>query len=363
MQLQLGLVPDQPLVLTEETRSRALAGSSGSALAWNTAKGRPYPDNGWRYEKGAAPGDPQAVFNTNRFATLDKPLGALRGLLAAGAGSDLIVDMQDRRLREVALPDGRLHPVFAFNRAVGDPGRVLWPLPGYHDIGSPGFLGPADWTDVAWAKKAPRIAWRGNLNGRADWHGEVRREGLRLGPLMRKYKSGEISERKARRTLEQFPRHRLMHRYIDDPRFDIGFTGADRGALEDLPFMPPYLRPRLSQQEARLFRYILVLPGMDVGSSFYWTMNSGSLALVMEGVFETFASGHFRPWQHYVPFRRDLADLEERIDWCLSHDADCRQMAEAARALCALLARRDLRDEIGRRVVAGLTRAIDAGAG
>lgn len=351
VRLQLGGILDRALALTEESRARALAGSSGSTLAWNSSEGVPYPANGWRLKQGAKPFDADALENAQKFINGAKAQGALRGLLAAGAKSDLIIDMQDRRLRKIAMEDGNLHPVFTFNREVGDTSRILWPLPKYHDLGTPGFLGPSDWDDVPWPDKQNKIGWRGNLNGRADWHGEVRREGQRLKPLYKRYAKGDITEEQARYNLAQFPRHRLMMRHIDDPRFDIGFTGADGMKLEQFPFMAPFMRSRVSQQAFRHYKYLLVLKGMDVGSSFYWTMNSGSLGLVMDGAFETFASGHFRPWEHYVPFKADLSDLEERIAWCNDNDAACREMAERAGEVCDLIGQAELRTEIGRQII------------
>jgi hypothetical protein len=35
------------------------------------------------------------------------------------------------------------------------------------------------------------------------------------------------------------------------------------------------------------------------------------------------------PWQHYVPVQSDLSDLLEKIDWCRSHDAQCRDIGAA----------------------------------
>jgi hypothetical protein len=33
------------------------------------------------------------------------------------------------------------------------------------------------------------------------------------------------------------------------------------------------------------------------------------------------------PWEHYVPVASDMSDILEKIDWCRSHDAECRQIA------------------------------------
>jgi hypothetical protein len=39
------------------------------------------------------------------------------------------------------------------------------------------------------------------------------------------------------------------------------------------------------------------------------------------------------PWVNYVPVRADMADIEEKIAWCRSHDAECRRIAEAGKSL------------------------------
>lgn len=356
--LQLGGIETRQLLLSDASRGQALAGSSGSALVWNSATAMPYPDNGWQIAAASAPGDIDGLRNTRKFINRAKVAGALKTLLAAGAVADLLIDMQDRRLRNLALADDRLHPVFTFNRRIGDTSRILWPLPGYHDLDAAGFLGPSDWTRIDWRDKLPTIGWRGNLSGRADWHGDVTREGLRLKPLLKQFTRGKISADKAEKNLGQFPRHRLMLRYFDDCRFDIGFTGADGIALQGFPFVTRFIAERVSQPELSRHKFLLVLRGMDVGSSFYWTMNSGSLGLVMDTPFESFASGLFKPWVHYVPFKSDLSDLEQRIEWCRSNDDKCQIIAQRAGAMCQLIAQADLRQAVSAKVVNRLEQRI-----
>jgi hypothetical protein len=349
------------LVQSSEAKTQALAGSSGTALLWNSADGRPDQSNGWRILEGARSNDPEGLTHMSGNTGFDKPKGTLRSLLAVGIRSDMLIDMQDRRLRNIALPDGSILPSFAFNRKLGSDQRILLPMSLYHDLGTTGFLGPSDWTRVPWVEKVDRIAWRGILGGRPDPHNDVHREGLRLRPLLNKFDRGELTPRQLHRTLEHLPRYLMLQRYIDDSRFDIGFTGAvHRVPLDKYHFTRSLLRPRLMQQEMLHSKYLLVLKGADVGSSFYWTMNSGSLGLVMEAHFESFASGHFRPWEHYVPFKADLSDFEKRLDWCHSHDLECAEMAQRAQDMCRWLARADLRKEIAREIVVRLDRRVAA---
>lgn len=39
------------------------------------------------------------------------------------------------------------------------------------------------------------------------------------------------------------------------------------------------------------------------------------------------------PWQHYIPVAADLSDLQQKIDWCQSHDKECEQVAKHGREL------------------------------
>jgi Glycosyl transferase family 90 len=39
---------------------------------------------------------------------------------------------------------------------------------------------------------------------------------------------------------------------------------------------------------------------------------------------------HLRPWTHYIPVKRDLSDLVERVEWVLANPAEASAIAEAA---------------------------------
>jgi hypothetical protein len=50
------------------------------------------------------------------------------------------------------------------------------------------------------------------------------------------------------------------------------------------------------------------------------------------------------PWVHYVPACADLSDLIERIEWCRSHENECRDIARAGQEFAM---RRTVKSEIG----------------
>lgn len=36
--------------------------------------------------------------------------------------------------------------------------------------------------------------------------------------------------------------------------------------------------------------------------------------------FKDFVTEQIRPWEHYIPVRMDLEDLEEKLQWAKEHD-------------------------------------------
>lgn len=234
----------------------------------------------------------------------NKTTDALHSILEAGADFDFLVDMQDHRNREVADAQGRAAPLFNFNRLhERHKVQVLWPLPLYHDIGSREFLGNLKPSRIAWAYKSDRVVRRGGPGNRGRLGPRDRGEMIRMHPLLRKYKSGEFSHGETLHVLQSTQRFRFLPRYIDDPRFDLGYTNSDGLILEEEPFLAEFERPRIPREDFQTYKYIVVLPGNDVGASLYWSLNSGSVAMVVDCQVETFATHHFKPWEHFVPIR------------------------------------------------------------
>lgn len=348
---QIGILPIGRIAQNKEAQDLALSCGSGSLLWWQHKEAGPHPSNNW-YLEGATPQlDHGNLLNSAKYVNREKVTTALAEIHAAGADFDIFIDMQDRRTRNLVTETGSVQPVFSFNRLDGAVGRVLWPLPAYQSIDAPDFLGNLQPSRIPWSQKQDLVGWRGITGGRANPKGDVRRERTRLLPLLKKVKSGEMSERRARKLLGSFPRHRFIEKYYADSRFDVGFVDGNRITLKEEPLLAHLEKPRIPREDFQKFKYLVVLRGLDIGSSFFWTMNSGSLGLVMETPFSSFASCHFKPWQHYVPFREDLSDFEERLDWCQRNQGICQNIVRSAANVCKLLARSDLRDTIARGVV------------
>lgn len=352
---RLGAIGAVRLGLGDAARNHAISVSSGGALAWNAAAQAPYPDNGW----WPNPDRPDLPNNSARGVRPEKSQGALQSLLRAGADFDLMIDMQDRRVRSLVTPEGEAFPTFVFNRIEGAAGRILWPMPtDLHEIGANAFLGPFPDPDaVPFVDRSPMVVWRGGMTGRGG-RGDVRQEGHRFQKLFAEVETGRRALSWAHKRLHEFPRFAFVRHLATDPRADVGLIAQEWLHPLSQPILAPLTKPTMPQRAQARHKYIAVLRGADLGSSFFWTMNSGSLGLVMETPWESFASVHFKPWVHYVPFKVDMSDFNERLEWCNANPADCAEMVLAAGEMCQSLARQDLREQADRGVINALRAAL-----
>ena len=353
---RLGAIGAARLGLNETARDYALAVSSGGALAWNAAAHAPFAAHGWLPN----PDQPDVPHSTARGVRPEKSQGALQSLLRAGADFDLMIDMQDRRVRSLETADGQVFPTFVFNRVEGAAGRILWPMPTeLHAIGANAFLGPFPDPDaLPFAERTARVVWRGGMTGRGGGRGDVRLEGFRFQKLFAEVESGRRALSWAHKKLHDFPRFAFVRHLSTDPRADVGLIEQEWLHPLSKPILAPVTRSAMPQRLQARAKYIAVLRGADLASSFFWTMNSGSLGLVMETPWESFASVHFKPWVHYVPFKVDMSDFDERFAWCEDNPADCAEMVREAGQMCQYLARKDLRHAADGMVIKTLRAAL-----
>lgn len=125
----------------------------------------------------------------------------------------------------------------------------------------------------------------------------------------------------------------VANRNFSNPRIDVGFTAAGsrqrakrwQAGQEIAQWQRPHL-PMRKQLEAK---YLLSLEGNDVASGLKWMMGSRSCVLMPEPTVESwFCESLLEPWNHYVPLAKDLSDIEEKLEWCMSNDDDSRAIAE-----------------------------------
>lgn len=288
---------------------------------------------------------------------LQRAQGVVNEILRLGRRDPVRIDMEDSRW--MGSPQGGALglPVLCHNRRHDARDVVLWPLPGQHDIGMPGFDAGAAPDPIPFEDKLDRVVWRGMISG------SRMRDGVKPGPashvyLTRLAAAATDAERAAIwAELSQTSRLAFVRRFWGHPDFDLGVVMAwgFRESARD-PLLAPYCVPRRGPDFFRRFRYQLCLGGYDHGSNFIAAINSRSVLLAEEDGWQVYYSGRFKPWKHYIPLVRYGADITEKLQWARENPNECKQMSRAARAEAARFADPALRRALLERILDGLAR-------
>ena len=108
-------------------------------------------------------------------------------------------------------------------------------------------------------------------------------------------------------------RQSIVRELYDKPRLDIGQTD------EKKKHQPDY-KPFMSIADQLRYKFVLSLEGKDVATNLKWIMSSNSLCFMPKPRFETwFMEGCLTPSVHYVQLKDDCSDIEEKMDYYLTH--------------------------------------------
>ena len=165
-----------------------------------------------------------------------------------------------------------------------------------------------------WSERADTLFWRGsgthNLQNSADqWIVDLR----------------------------DIPRVQLALRLRDHAHADIGLTAAWKDQPPE-PTLAFYRQERIfgaaiSMHEHANYRFQIDIDGVGNAWATLQRFLCGSCVLKVETPFEMWFYPRMQAWRHYVPVRADMEDLEERLDWCLTHPHEARAIGEAAQQL------------------------------
>jgi hypothetical protein len=123
-----------------------------------------------------------------------------------------------------------------------------------------------------------------------------------------------------------FREHRksFLRQFYDHPRCDVGHHHRKHSDTI-------WAKPHLSVHEQLAYKFILSLEGNDVASNLKWILSSHSLCFMPRPRFETwFMEGRLQPGVHYVELRDDCSDLEEKMDYYLTHANEAQAIIAAA---------------------------------
>jgi hypothetical protein len=303
-------------------------------------------DTGQTHVRDGTPGPFRRVWGRwKAVGAAHKPrrtLNTLAVLQKLGARGIVRMDFEDAR--PLGLPTRPLPgPVLCYCRRPEASHVTLWPLAGYHDIGTQRFLGKTPPDDVPFADKLDVVVWRGALSGKSrPLEGGGRNTMRLLADLTAAQDENEGAAVVAE--LRRNVRFGLVDRYAATPGFDVGLTCDDSiASVLHQAGQGHVVQPWRPMSYQRQFRYILSVRGNDTGSNLIPALDSNSVVLREEDGWELFYSAVLRPWEHYIPLAPLLADLDEKLDWARANPVECAAISARARALCALLGDAGLR--------------------
>lgn len=88
--------------------------------------------------------------------------------------------------------------------------------------------------------------------------------------------------------------------------------------------------PRIPFEEQSKFKYILHLDGNVAAYRLGKTLLLNVVILLQESGSRVWFQHLMKPYVHYVPVKKDLSDLIEKIKWCQKNDELCQRIAENA---------------------------------
>lgn len=99
----------------------------------------------------------------------------------------------------------------------------------------------------------------------------------------------------------------------------------------DTTFLDIPIVPFVDITEQAKYKYIINIDGHVCAYRLSLEMYTGSVIMIVESKYKLWYSHLLIPFVHYVPIKRDLSDLLEKISWCRSHDSECQQIGINAR--------------------------------
>ncbi|XP_068121358.1 protein O-glucosyltransferase 2 [Hyperolius riggenbachi] len=75
------------------------------------------------------------------------------------------------------------------------------------------------------------------------------------------------------------------------------------------------------------YKYQILIDGTVAAYRMPYLLAGNSVILKQESIYYEHFYNQLQPWKHYIPFKRDLSDLLEKIQWVKDHDAEAKKIA------------------------------------
>ncbi len=159
-----------------------------------------------------------------------------------------------------------------------------------------------------WESKIDRMIWRGGPND---------------GPYTPK-------------TIGNYPRGRLVLFALKFPEFvDASFNNYPLNFIVYRKYFEEAFPIKfIAPLEMAKYKYQIDIDGVTATfTGLAWKLLSGSLVFKQQSENKTWFHDLLIPWVHYVPLRKDISDLGDKLAWAKANDEKCRFIASAGREL------------------------------
>lgn len=248
----------------------------------------------------------------------------------------LRIDMEDARLYGSEGRGNPAQPVISQVRRAEARNAILWPLAQYHTVGAYEFVVPGFQDQTPFDDKPDVLFWRGALSG----HCSDTAAGQFSHPIYDVIRNLEKQpdNEKLWDLLGKNIRYATVARMYGKPGVDMALSNSPYVAfLRSQPRAAHLCGSTVPISTMRAHRYILSMRGYDTGSNFISALNSTSVVLKEEDGWQSFYTPLFKPWEHYIPVKAGLVDLEEQLEWARANTDRCKEISAAARDRCRLL--------------------------
>src|SRR5262245_28405726 len=167
---------------------------------------------------------------------------------------------------------------------------------------------------IPWRDRIPVAFWRGSSSGPPPIHYDT----FRMLPRFR---------------LCALSLARQGWRQLIDARLSAVVQNSDEDGdrLRELTHSLGMMAPRVPHTEFARYRYQIDIDGNTNSWGLLIKLAMGSCILKVQSKARQWYYCGMRPWEHYIPIRADLSDLEEKVVWCRGHDGDAQHIAETAK--------------------------------
>lgn len=87
------------------------------------------------------------------------------------------------------------------------------------------------------------------------------------------------------------------------------------------------LSNKLNAEQQSKYKFIIHIEGNVSAFRLSIELSMKSCILIVDSEWKLWYSDKLKPYIHYIPIKKDLSDLEDKIKWCIENNEKCKQIA------------------------------------